>query len=151
MGKFSVCFGPGTVFVPPPTFWEIRSEPASWSSCPDTSSAAKTWRWETLCSKRKRGRNRTNSSPRTVILKTTNVLTVNQTCSSASNFSSSPHLLTNSHRRSVIGSRDLNGTCCKSQFYCHHFSPWLGNIHLLLYCGGRRTGVLWFFCLYSYS
>lgn len=75
------CCGVGTVCAPRPMFWAIRLAPASWSSCLDTSSAAKTWRWETRCWRRRRGRNHTSSSPRTVILKMTNALTVNQTCS----------------------------------------------------------------------
>lgn len=75
----------GTVYVPPPMFWGIQSELASLSSCLDTSSAAEMWRWETQFWRRKRGRNLTSSSPRIVILKMINVLTVNQTCSSTLN------------------------------------------------------------------
>lgn len=85
----------GTACVPQPMFQGIRLEPALWSFCLDMSFAAKTWRWGTQCWRRRRGRNLTSSSPRIVILKMTNVLTVNQTCSS--NFVQLPHLLTHTN------------------------------------------------------
>lgn len=99
----------GIVCALPPMSWATRLALALSSSCPDTSSAAKMWRWETQCWRRRRERNLTNSSPRTATLRMTNAATANPTCSS-----------------------EVGRCACRvpdsqsgDRIYCHDFTSWL--------------------------